>query len=89
MYNIQDFYESTGDKEWLNKYAFYIKKIREEDFKKHISSEDFILKHIKFLLEENCIDTVIDCLMHYNEVPPLYSKKILDAIKQLSSRDLK
>ncbi|CAI2373412.1 unnamed protein product [Moneuplotes crassus] len=89
MYNIQEFYENTRDDKWLKEYCKYLKKIREEDFIEGTPSKRFIQSNLLFLLQENAEDLVIESLMGFKEIPPLYNKQLIEMIEKKGSINLK
>ena len=88
MEYIQDFYETTNNEMWLQKYAKYIKKIRELNINNLRFSHNFVLKYIPWLFDKKWEDIAMDCLKHFNDVPPVYSRKIIDVIKHKGSPEL-
>lgn len=88
MEYIQDFYETSGDGKWLQKYAKYIKKVRELNANNKRFPYDFVLKHVSFLFDKKWEDIAMSCLMHYKDIPPLYSKKIIEIVKNKGSPEL-
>ena len=64
-------------------------KIRDINHKINKSSHDFVQKHLRFLLQMNSTDLALDWLMHYKEIPPIYSKNIIEVIEFNSSKYLK
>lgn len=52
MEYIQDFYETSDDPKWLQKYAKYIKKIRQMNANNLRYAHNFILKYIPWLFDK-------------------------------------
>lgn len=65
-----------------------LNKVRELNQSKNKQSYEFVLKYILFLFDKKWEDTVMECLMHFKTVPPVYSKKILELIRFKGSPQL-
>ena len=88
MEHIQEMYSQSKDPEILQKYAKYIKKVRQANGNDIKASHNFVLKHLSYLFDKKCEDIAISCLMQINDIPPLYSKEILEIVREKGSAEL-